>query len=371
MNIERIKKYIATIQKQVEDKEFQKKYRLGEHSFERQRKLRFEDIVYYTIGNLKTSLPEAAEYFSKYIPAETISGAALCKARQKISGKAFREIQEECAALDTRPKTYHNYHLIAVDGMEGDLPNTANFREEYQKTSIGKQPQFLAVSAYDILNEIFLMSEFHFGIGDERELAATLIKRSRERYADEKQIWIFDRGYPSVQMLKTLTDNDLAFVIRVSGSFLKEVNDFTKSKKTDETLSITLDKRRIATSRIAIDSEMAFELRCVRVPLKSGDEILITNLPKTEFPRRCLKKLYEYRWEIEVGFNYLKNSVYVEEFSSKTENGILQEFYSTLIMQNMITYVCTSFSPTEFEKGEISAQDQSTVCIKENLCGDV
>lgn len=354
MNTKRIKTYLQTIQKTAEETSFQEKYRLGEHSFERKRKLRFEDVVFYTIGNTKTAFEEEAELFSKYIDAQTISGAALCKARQKISGEAFREIQEVCAALDIRPKTYHGYHLIAVDGMDGELPNVRGLREKYEKSSVGQQLQFLSVSAYDILNEVFLLSDFHFGIGDEREMAISLIKRSRERYADEKQIWIFDRGYPSVMLLKTLINNDIPFVIRVSDSFLKEVNDFTKSKKTDETLSIHLDKRRIATSRIQIDGEFSFDLRCVRVSLKSGDEILLTNLPKTEFSRRCMKKIYEYRWEIEVGFNYLKNSVYVEEFSSKTENGILQDFYSTLIMQNMITYICTSFSPTEFEEEEAS-----------------
>lgn len=354
MNTKRIKEYIQAIQKTASNKEFQEKYRLGEHSFERQRKLRFEDVVFCTIGNTKTPFEETAEQISKYIHAETISGAAICKARKKISGKAFREIQEACAALNNRTKTYHGYHLIAVDGMTGELPNCRELREKYEKSSSGQQLQFLAVSAYDILNEVFLMSAFHFGIGDEREMAISLIERSRERYSEEKQIWIFDRGYPSVELLKTLINNGLYFVIRVSGSFLKEVNDFTKSKKTDETVSIHLDKRRIAANRIQTGSELYLELRCVRTALKSGDEILITNLPKTEFPRRCIKKLYEYRWEIEVGFNYLKNSVYVEEFSSKTENGILQDFYSTLIMQNMVTYICSSFSPTEYEEEEAS-----------------
>ena len=354
MKTTRIKSYIKAIREIATREEFQQKYRQGEHSFERTRKLRFEDVVFCTIGNTKTSFEETAEQFSKYTATGTISSAALCKARQKIFGEAFREIQEGCVSLDNRSKTYRGYHLVAVDGMVGELPNSAKLTEKYGESSCRKQLQFLAVSAYDILNEVFLMSEFHFGIGDERAMAVALIERSRERYADEKQIWIFDRGYPSVKVLKTLVDNGLKFVIRVADSFLKEVNDFAKSKKTDETLSIHLDKKRIATSRIRLDSEFSFDVRCVRVALESGDEILITNLPKNEFPRRYIKQLYEYRWEIEVGFNYLKNSVYVEEFSSRTENGILQDFYSTLIMQNMVTYVCNSFSPSESEEEKVS-----------------
>lgn len=350
MNKKRIKEYIKTIQEISRDPIFQEKYTEGDHSFERVRKLPFENVVLYTIGNTKLPFPEAAEQLTKYVKADSVSGAALCKARKKVSGEAFREIQERCASVNDRSRKYHGYNLIAVDGMTGELPNIKEFREKYVDRSSGNTPQFLAVSAYDILNEIFLMSEFHFGIGDEREMSLSLIERMRIRYPEEKQIWIFDRGYPSAQLLKTLITNGIHFVIRVTNSFLKEVNEFVAGKKNDDTVFIDLDKKRIAANRINIDSEFSFELRCVRVDLNKSEEILITNLPKAEFPRRCMKSLYGYRWEIEVSFNYLKNSVYVEEFTAKSENGILQDFYSTLIMQNMITHVCSCFSPSDLEE---------------------
>ena len=350
MKMKQIKEYIKTIQDISQNPTFREKYTEGEHSFERVRKLPFEKVVLYTIGNCKLPLTEAGEKFAKYIGTESVSGAALCKARKKVSGKAFQEIQEICASANPRPRKYHGYNLIAVDGMTGELPNIKEFRDKYSNSSSGNTPQFLAVSAYDILNEIFMMSEFHFGIGDEREMALSLIKRMRSRYPHEKQIWIFDRGYPSVQLIKELNENDIHFVIRVTNSFLKEVNEFIAGKKNDETVFINIDKRRIAVNRINLESEFSFELRCVRVDLNKNEEILITNLPKTDFPRRCLKTLYGYRWDIEVSFDYLKNSVYVEEFTTKSENGILQDFYSTLIMQNMITHICNCFPPQYTEK---------------------
>lgn len=345
MNKKRIREYIKAIRTAATDEKLQKQYTIGSHSFERVRKLPFEKVVMYTIGNTKLPLSEASERLGSYLCKDTVSGAALCKAKQKVSGEAFREIFEACASVNDRPKKYHGYNLIAVDGTTGELPNIKEFRKKYSHASTGNIPQFMAVCAYDVLNEVFLMSEFHFGIGDERSMAQTLIGHMRNRYPDENQIWIFDRGYPSVQLLKTLIENNIHFVIRVTDSFLREVNEFTKSKKTDTTVRIDIDQKRIAGNHIHIDSECSFELRCVRVDLNKSEEVLITDLPKTELPRRCIKALYGYRWEIEVSFNYLKNSVYVEEFTTKTENGILQDFYSTLIMQNMITHVCSSFSP--------------------------
>ena len=81
-----------------------------------------------------------------------------------------------------------------------------------------------------------------------------------------------------------------------------------------------------------------FCLRCVRIQLSSGaEEILITNLERAEFPKRDLKKLYSLRWGIETSFNYLKNAVFVEEFTSRTENGLAQEYFVSLLIYNFST----------------------------------
>ena len=40
-------------------------------------------------------------------------------------------------------------------------------------------------------------------------------------YKDEPQIWIFDRGFPSLSLIQKLLEHRLYFVMRVSSSFLK------------------------------------------------------------------------------------------------------------------------------------------------------
>lgn len=79
-----------------------------------------------------------------------------------------------------------------------------------------------------------------------------------------------------------------------------------------------------------------FDLRCVRIFLKSKQqEILITNLPTEDFKRKDIGHLYSLRWGIEVGFNHLKNALYLEAFVGIKENSIKQEFYSILIKYNI------------------------------------
>lgn len=159
-----------------------------------------------------------------------------------------------------------------------------------------------------------------------------------EAYKEEAQIWLFDRGFPSFGLIYQLLEQKKKFVMRVSSNFLKEVNEFRKSKYVDRQISIICTKQRIRSEQIQCEENTELNLRCVRIQLSSGaEEILITNLERTEFPKRDLKKLYSLRWGIETSFNYLKNAVFVEEFTSKTENGLAQEYFVSLLMYNFST----------------------------------
>ena len=139
-----------------------------------------------------------AEKFSKYIEADSVSGAALCKARQKVNYTAFEELFETTAVSSPREKRFRGYYLYAVDGMKGELPKTPELSEKYRISPQSEQPVFHAVSVYDVLNELFIRSEFHFGTADERELAIKMTDsvRQDENYKEEDQIWLFDRGFP-------------------------------------------------------------------------------------------------------------------------------------------------------------------------------
>lgn len=336
-------KFIRTVQKRVKDKEFQERHmRDKEKDFKRMRKLEFSDVVMYTIGNTRSSLGLESERFSKHIAADGISGAALCKARQKIKYTAYRELFEETAAISPRDKRFHGYHLYAVDGMKGELPKTPELSEKYRASEKCETPIFHAVSAFDVLNELFIGSEFHFGAADERTLAGEMIESisHNTNYKDEPQIWIFDRGFPSLRLIQKLFKYNLKFVMRVSSSFLKEVNEFRKSKYVDSQVHIEYTGRRMAPNHVQSDGICEFDLRCVRIKLSEGnDEILITNLDREEFPKRDVKKIYQLRWGIETAFNYLKNSIYVEGFTSRSENGLAQDYYVSLLIYNFSTCI--------------------------------
>ena len=339
-------RFIRQIQKTVNDKEFQREHvRNSEKDFIRTRKLTFSDVILYTIGNTRNPVALEAERFTKYISAEKISGAALCKARKKVKYTAFKELFEQTAVISPRNKCFHGYHLYAVDGMKGELPKTPELTEKYRTSERCDTPMFHAVSTFDVLNEIFINSIFHFGAADERKLACEMIESisTNPDYSEDPQIWIFDRGFPSLILLQKLFEHKLNFVMRVSASFLKEVNEFRKSKYVDREIHVNYTKQRIHNNHAKLDGVVEFDIRCVRIKLSSGeDEILVTNLDRKNFPKRDIKEIYRLRWGIETGFNYLKHAVFVEEFVSKSENGLAQDYYVSLLMYNFSTCICGS-----------------------------
>ena len=139
-------KFIRQIQKTVMDKEFRDKHvKDKKKDFTRNRKLNFSDVIMYTIGNTRNSLGLEAEQFSKYISTDKISGAALCKARQKVKYTAFEELFRQTAVISPRNKCFHGYHLYAVDGMKGELPKTPELTEKYRASKTCAAPVFHAV----------------------------------------------------------------------------------------------------------------------------------------------------------------------------------------------------------------------------------
>ena len=115
----------------------------GEKDFKRTRKLTFSDVIMYTIWGIQRSpLELEAQRFSKYLTADEISGAALCKARQKIKYTAFEELFEQTAASAPKDKRFHGYHLYAVDGMKGELPKTPELSAKYCETEKCKRRYF-------------------------------------------------------------------------------------------------------------------------------------------------------------------------------------------------------------------------------------
>lgn len=318
-------------------------------NFVRTRKLDFATTISFVLGNARESYELSSERLCEVAPIDCVSGAALCKARAKIHYSAFREIFRKSTELMPQDEHFQGYDVIAIDGMKGEMPNVPSLKTKYPPVKGTAYPQFHAIAAYDVLNNFFMAADFRPAPGNEHDMASCLL--DEPIFQGGKRIFLFDRGFPSLSLIQKLNEMGHKFVMRVSKSFLREVNAFTSSNYVDRTLEISYSARRGATSGVQGDLPCKFPLRCVRIRFIDGtEEICVTNLPRETFPKRKIKELYGLCWGIEIGYNYLKHAVYIEEFTSKKENGIKQDFYASLWAANLINAVLHEPMPSSLKK---------------------
>ena len=82
------------------------------------------------------------------------------------------------------------------------------------------------------------------------------------------------------------------------------------------------------------------QLRVVRFQIAPDRyENIITNLPEDEFPPEEIKALYNLRWNIELSFRDLKQTIAAEQFHCKTREYIGMEIYARMILYNFCSFI--------------------------------
>lgn len=329
----------------MQDMRLSSKYKEKPSDFTRKRKIGFKGVLVSVLINLKRSLSVEIDNFIEKLEVDDdleYTKQAYSKARQNLKPEAYTHLNNIAIEhiYSDKFKTFKGYRVIAVDGSTVQLPNTAKMREKYgvfcEKDM--NYPAARMCLAYDVLNEAILDGKLFSYNESEQNAAMELIPNLYNTMAQD--IFLFDRGFPSVRLITLLNSLNKKYVLRVSKSFLKEVNDFTNGQDSDKTINIDIDKRRIAVNRIKdIIEPVSFDLRCVRVKLDTQDEILITNLTKEEMSLDGLKVLYNKRWGIETNYNLMKNALELENFTGDTERVVLQDFYATIYICNVASII--------------------------------
>ena len=127
-------------------------------------------------------------------------------------------------------------------------------------------------------------------------------------------------------------------MIRCKKDFCKSMKAFVSSGKDDAMItlkhSLYWDKKG---NKVTSQFKEPLEVRAVRIKLSENtEEYLITNLDSSLSE---LKQLYGKRWGVETMYDYLKNSMEIESFSSKKVEGVYQDFYSCILGTNMINII--------------------------------
>jgi hypothetical protein len=275
--------------------------------------------------------------------AQAVHHSALSKARQKVPWEVFQHTLSDAVDLayelwpDAPQYTWHGLSVYAIDGSKFTLPATKAMRHEFDPHSglehagKGHYPQCLVSTLYDVFRRLPVARTIVSIHGSEREEA--LVLRS---HVPEKSVLLFDRGYPSYDLFRALTDAQQLFLFRCAAtSTFPAVETFVTSGKPEATIWIT--PSHSACAKLSPRQRKRLKAIMVRVILLQHPDgtvsVLITNLlNRAEYPREQIIDLYFRRWVLESYYKDEKVTLHLETFHSRTPNGIRQELFAAMIM---------------------------------------
>lgn len=269
--------------------------------------------------------------------------SAFVQARKKVKPEVFERLSdlllnEFYSDNDPAIKLWKGFRLLAVDGSRITLPITKELKAIYGESK--NQTNTVLVQArcsviYDVLNKYVLDGNLGALKIGERDLALTHLEHCKDN-----DLIIYDRGYPSYDLIYEHIERGLDYLMRVKTSFSGLTIDFEKSKKKSLIVEIYPGKNT-KTANKKYTKNCPIKVRLVRVELASGQvEILMTSLLDSKaYPTSQFKQLYFKRWGVETFYDELKNKLKIEHFSGYSNQSIQQDFQAALFVSNVQTLI--------------------------------
>lgn len=326
---------------------FKDEHRRKSSFFSRNRALTFRALVVLMLRKGMKSMQLALNEFFERMDADLTpaTSSAFAQARSKMLHTAFIELNQK-AVVETLYESgeyerFRGFRLVGVDGSKLILPNEREIRSFFGTIKIanqhgtvrGEHPVCTISVLYDLLNNVAIDSI----LGHARSYEVDLAVEHVENFGKTGDLVIFDRNYPSYRFLSFLISRGMHFVGRCSRSSFKEAREmFVKHKQRSRAVKPRphhAEKKRIEN----LGLPMEIGVRFVRVELDTGEvEVLVTSLcDEASWPSEIFKELYHMRWGVETFYGILKNRLGLENFTGKTIESVLQDFYSTVFVSGL------------------------------------
>jgi len=290
----------------------------GRH-FTRSRKMPFARLLEYLLHGSKGATQSVLnEFFQGLEEGIHMTQQALSKARTHFDHspflKAFYEVVNAEYNLDNDsnlPRRY-GYKFLAVDGSVIPLPNLPGLKQLFG--DVKGSPSARADIALDVLNDRIVEAEFGPLSGDERSMAKEHIRKLKDRIRMEDTVFLFDRGYPSKELIEAILQANAHFIMRVRRKF-----------------NLDVDAAPMGSSVIILDG---IRVRVVKFILPSSQtETLITDLFDME--ESVFQELYFLRWSVEEKYDVVKNKLELPNFTGRTANVLYQDFWISMLLANV------------------------------------
>lgn len=299
--------------------------------FLRNRKMPFENLIYFMLNSVKKTLQiELTNFMQSFSMHKNITKSAYSQQRMNLKHEAFIELNNfliEKTYAEMPIKRWNGFRLIGVDGSTLELPKSEEIMNDFGQDN--GVPMARISTMYDLLNEFILDSTISNYTSSELYLAINHFSKLMPN-----DLVIMDRGYGAKWLFYLFFQNKTDFVIRVQRGFGKETDEFYSSKEYSKIIDVSdLPKK----SKKVFKTINPFKFRLVKVILENGEiEVLATSLlDENLYHQQIFKDLYFKRWGTETNLNHLKNHVELANFTGLSTLSIMQDFYANMLITNI------------------------------------
>ena len=278
-----------------------------EQWIQRRRKIDTSSLFYTLI---KCCIQERGVGHILRMDDEHYSSQAVHLARKKLPQGAFKEVNR---FLHRGP---HEPRVFAVDGSKVHVHPSfigAGYKTRTNDKPVprpAKRPLVMLSSMVDVKTRACVDFELtkHF---NERKAAVSML-RSVRKY----DTLVFDRGYYSKDLVRSVHDSHAFGVWRVKINAFKGTRSFFNSWKTEATCLI-----------------LGVRARLMKYFINGKTYVCLTNDPSLS--RRDVKAMYASRWRVEESFKRLKSNLKLEKAHARTPALYIQEVEARVLLDSI------------------------------------
>lgn len=306
-------------------------HRLDEKFFNRKRLLSFAILVSLILQKISKSLQIEANLLGDFLKQSPVSKQALSKARYKIGISAFQELHERTLAMHyckNQERLWKGYRVFGGDGSTLQLPKRGDipdfFGDHFKRTCLAKVMQYT-----ELTSDLIVAADLKpYKVSEEamaKQMLPHLVEKMRS-FGHTKQIYVYDRGFPSHAFGQRHINLGVDFLYRVQKSYNPKIQEYI-SKNEEGEFDLKLCRGAIS-----------YTVRVIVRYLASGQAlVLLTSLFDRElFSTEDLIKLYQMRWRCEESYKFQKVILQMDNTSSRNYHGIAQEFWATVLLATLM-----------------------------------
>jgi hypothetical protein len=237
----------------------------------------------------------------------------------------FFDLLERCQgeAAGHKRKFRFKHKLLSIDSTTIALSLTMFDWAQY-KRSKGAVKLHLVLDHDGYLPQYAVISD-----GKEADISAA----QKMRFAPGTML-VFDRGYADYDWWLALTQQKVCFVTRLKDSADYEVIE----KRAVPENGAVLKDEVIVLFKQAAEGKECF-LRRIEVWVEEKQEIMVFVTNNLTLAASTIAAIYKERWQIELFFKALKQSLKVKTFVGTSENAVQTQIWTALIAMLLVKYL--------------------------------